>query len=231
MVCFLYIHGGRSGLRLTFVRLLVTTALCHHCSVLLTGLFTRSQLHLGINKKHEGSCYCFYYLFMTALQNFSSHLTLSAFPLRCHLPALFYKRAGDSFIFFFWAPPPPPPPSKKTFNTFLARLCFAQHIEISQIVSILILRCLPQGRKYKKYTLESMKYKTNTTTCGKRRGKRWKLVCRWAPARGLAVGSNRKSMFIQPSPSPEHPLLTLLGVSPNVSEEDGKPDSLKCLKN
>lgn len=76
-----------------------------------------------------------------------------------------------------------------------------------------------------------MKYKTNGTTCGKRRGKRWKLVCRWAPARGLAVGSNRKSMFTQPSPSPEHPLLTLLSASPSVSEEDGKPDSLECLKN
>lgn len=112
MVCFLYICGSRSGLQLTFVRLLVTTALCHHCSVVLTALFTRSQLHLSINKKHEGSCYCFYYLFITALPDFSSHLTLSAFPLHCHLPTLFYKRAGDSFIFFFSVSPPLPPQKK-----------------------------------------------------------------------------------------------------------------------
>lgn len=69
----------------------VTATLWHRCT-LLTGLFTGSQLHLSINKKHWGSCDCFYYIFITTLSAFSSPLTLSAF--------LFYASSLHGFTNF-----------------------------------------------------------------------------------------------------------------------------------
>lgn len=78
----------------------VTTALCHHCTLVLTGLFTPSQLHLSINKSTRVVVIVFTTFLLLPPKLFSPPLTLSAFLSYASslLHQLVSKRSGFSSL-------------------------------------------------------------------------------------------------------------------------------------